>query len=146
MKVYHPNIVQLYEVIENQDQVFLVMEYVSNGDLQKLIEKIGLIPEKQACLYFKQLLSGIEYIHNIGCAHRDLKPENLLISEDNTIKISDFGLSNTYIFGEQLHTPCGSPCFAAPEMITGQKYDPRAVDIWSCGITLYLMLTGSYPF
>jgi 5'-AMP-activated protein kinase catalytic alpha subunit len=137
MKVYHPNIVQLYEVIENQDQVFLVMEYVSNGDLQKLIEKIGPIPEKQACLYYKQLLSGIEYIHNIGCAHRDLKPENLLISEDNTIKISDFGLSNTYKFGEQLYTPCGSPCFAAPEMITGQKYDPRAVDIWSSGITLY---------
>ena len=147
MKVYHPNIVQLYEVIENQDQVFLVMEYVPNGDLQKLIERKGPIPEKQACLYYFQLISGIEYIHKIGCAHRDLKPENLLLDEDNNIKISDFGLSNNYIHSNPaLNTPCGSPCFAAPEMITGKRYDPVKVDIWSSGITLFLMLTGTYPF
>ena len=146
MKVYHPNIVQQYEVIENADQVFLVMEYVPNGDQQKMIEKKGFISEKQAAQYFFQLISGVEYIHRIGCAHRDLKPENLLLDENNNIKISDFGLSNNYIANNLLNTPCGSPCFAAPEMITGKKYDPMKVDIWSSGITQFLMLTGDYPF
>lgn len=146
MKVYHPNIVQQYEVIENADQVFLVMEYVPNGDQQKLIEKKNFISERQSAIYYFQLISGVEYIHKIGCAHRDLKPENQLLDENNNIKISDFGLSNNYIANNLLNTPCGSPCFAAPEMITGKKYDPMKVDIWSSGITLYLMLTGDYPF
>ena len=146
MKVYHPNVVQLYEVIESDTQVFLVMEYISNGNLQKVLDNRVYQSEKEAANYYQQIIAGIEYLHMINCAHRDLKPENLQLDEDNTLKIADFGLGTSYNPCELLKTPCGSPCFAAPEMISGKKYDPLAVDIWSSGISQYQMLTGNFPF
>ena len=92
------------------------------------------------------MISGVEYIHRCGICHRDLKPENLLLDESKNIKIVDFGLSNTYTNDGLLKTACGSPCYAAPEMIAGKKYHGLASDIWSCGIILYAMTCGYLPF
>lgn len=95
---------------------------------------------------YHQILDAIQYIHKLGIVHRDLKPENLLLDYKNNIKIVDFGLSNTYTLGEKLKTPCGSPCYAAPEMIKGLQYRGLDVDIWSTGIILYTMVYGYLPF
>jgi 5'-AMP-activated protein kinase catalytic alpha subunit len=91
-------------------------------------------------------LSGIVYLHKIGICHRDLKPENLLLDDQMNIKIVDFGLSNTYKFGENLKTACGSPCYAAPEMIVGKRYNGLNADLWSLGVILYAMTCGYLPF
>ena len=91
-------------------------------------------------------MSGVEYIHKVRICHRDLKPENLLLDDQNNIKIVDFGLSNMYNEGETLKTACGSPCYAAPEMIAGKRYHGLNSDIWSCGIILYAMTCGYLPF
>ena len=97
--------------------------------------------------FLQQILAGIEYIHKLQIVHRDLKPENLLLDKaKRNIKIVDFGLSNTYNEGELLKTACGSPCYAAPEMIAGKKYDGLSVDIWSCGVILFALLCGYLPF
>ena len=86
------------------------------------------------------MLSGVEYIHRLNIVHRDLKPENLLLDSNSNIKIVDFGLSNTYQPSELLQTACGSPCYASPEMISGEKYEPLKSDIWSCGVVFFAML------
>ena len=102
--------------------------------------------EDEACKVFEQIVSGIQYIHKLRIVHRDLKLENLLMDYDKTIRIVDFGLSNTYKQEERLKTACGSPCYAAPEMIAGQKYDGLSVDIWSCGVILFALICGYLPF
>lgn len=102
--------------------------------------------EDEACKFFQQIIAGVEYVHKLNIVHRDLKPENLLLDLDNQIKIVDFGLSNTYKTNELLKTACGSPCYAAPEMIAGKAYVGLRVDIWSCGVILYAMLCGYLPF
>lgn len=104
------------------------------------------LKEKEACRFFQQILSGIEYVHKLGIVHRDLKPENLLLDKNKNIKIVDFGLSNLYKQGELLKTACGSPCYAAPEMIAGKQYVGLRVDIWSAGVILYAMICGYLPF
>lgn len=95
-QVHHPNVVQLYEIMQTPKQLLLVMEYVAKGELFDLITKKKIIRQPEACNYFRQLVAGIEYLHQLGVAHRDLKPENLLIDSNKTLKIVDFGLSNTY--------------------------------------------------
>jgi len=115
--IRHPNIIQLYEIIETPKQLYLIMEYASGGELFDYIVENTRLPEKEACKFFQQIISGIEYLHELGIVHRDLKPENLLIDHENNIKLVDFGLSNTYQQGSLLKTACGSPCYAAPEMI-----------------------------
>ena len=122
------------------------MEYCEKGELfNRIIEEICL-EDNEAAYYFYQLINGLEYMHKIGIVHRDLKPENLLINKNNILKIIDFGLSNYYDKNKLLSTPCGSPCYAAPEIISCQKYDGILVDIWNTGIVLYVMLCGSLPF
>jgi 5'-AMP-activated protein kinase catalytic alpha subunit len=121
--VRHPNVIQLYEIIETNRQLFLIMEYANGGELFDHIVKRKRLEEKEACRYFQQILSGIEYLHKNKVCHRDLKPENLLLDERQNLKIVDFGLSNTYkMAGDSLKTACGSPCYAAPEMIAGKRY------------------------
>ena len=105
------------------------MEYASGGELFDYIVLKTRLDEKESCRFFQQIISGVEYIHSLGIVHRDLKPENLLLDEFKNIKIVDFGLSNTYAQGEFLHTACGSPCYAAPEMIAGNKYLGLRVDL-----------------
>jgi serine/threonine protein kinase len=121
------------------------MDFCSKGELfNYIVEKQHLSEEKSAFFYY-QLINGIEYIHKKGVCHRDLKPENLLLTEKNKLKIIDFGLSN-YFKGNLLETPCGSPCYASPEMVMGNKYNGFCIDIWSSGIILYAMLCGYLPF
>jgi 5'-AMP-activated protein kinase catalytic alpha subunit len=126
--IRHPNIIQLYEIIETSKQLYLITEYISGGELFDYIVSCGKVKEKEACKFFQQIISGVEYIHKLNVVHRydhyidrDLKPENLLLDFDKSIKVVDFGLSNTYKSGEKLKTACGSPCYAAPEVITSYR-------------------------
>ncbi|CAK90615.1 unnamed protein product (macronuclear) [Paramecium tetraurelia] len=144
--VRHPHIIQLYEIIETPKHIFLVMEMVSGGELFDYIVKNTKLEEVEACKLFQELISGIEYLHKIRVVHRDLKPENLLLDNNKNLKIVDFGLSNTYKNEELLKTACGSPCYAAPEMIAGRKYQGLQVDLWSSGVILFACLCGYLPF
>jgi len=122
------------------------MEYACGGELFDYIVRKDRLSEKEACRFYNQIVAGIEFLHSKGIAHRDLKPENLLLDKQKNLKIVDFGLSNTYKVGQTLKTACGSPCYAAPEMIAGKRYNGIEVDIWSSGVTLYAMLCGFLPF
>jgi 5'-AMP-activated protein kinase catalytic alpha subunit len=144
--IRHPNIIQLYEIIETAKYLFLVMEFVEHGELFEYIVNNRKLKEAEACKLYHQLINGIEYTHKLNIVHRDLKPENLLLDFDHSLKIVDFGLSNTYKQGETLKTPCGSPCYAAPEMIKAERYSGLRVDIWSSGVILFAMLCGYLPF
>ena len=142
----HDNIVQLYNVIDTLTHIYLIMEYVNGIELFDYIVKNKRINELESCHFFQQIISGIEYLEKINIVHRDIKPENLLVDKNKKIKIVDFGLSNIYKNNELLSTACGSPFYAAPEMIRGKKYNGAKVDIWSSGIVLYAMLCGFLPF
>jgi len=142
----HPNITQLYEILEDESNLFLITEYAPNGELFDYIVANQRIRDVEASKFFQQIIDGIEYIHKLNVVHRDLKPENLLLDENYNIKIVDFGLSNLYRENELLKTACGSPCYAAPEMIAGRKYSGLQVDIWSSGVILYALLCGYLPF
>lgn len=142
----HPVVVQLYEIVETDNELYLIMEYARGGELFEYIVSHKRVREKEAARFMHQIVSGIEYLHKLGICHRDLKPENLLMDDYNNIKIVDFGLSNTYRNGETLKTACGSPCYAAPEMVAGKKYVGLPADIWSCGVILYAMVCGYLPF
>ena len=144
--LHHTNIIKLYQVIYTNYTIYLIQEYASGKELLAHIISKRKLNEPEACKYFQQIISGIEYMHRMGIAHRDMKPDNLLITFTNEIKIVDFGLSNVYKKGTFLSTACGSPCYAAPEMLEGKNYRGLSVDIWSCGIVLYMMLTGKLPF
>jgi 5'-AMP-activated protein kinase, catalytic alpha subunit len=145
-QIKHPAFVQLFEIIENAEHVYLIMEYACGGELFDYIVQRDKLTEKEASKFYAQILHGIEYLHSKGIAHRDLKPENLLLDSQKRLKIVDFGLSNSYQEGQTLKTACGSPCYAAPEMIAGKRYNGIDVDIWSSGVTLYAMLVGYLPF
>lgn len=142
----HPNIIQLYEIIEDKEKLYLITEYAPGGELFDYIVANQRVREIEACKFFQQLIDGIEYIHKLNIVHRDLKPENLLLDLKKDIKIVDFGLSNLYKENELLSTACGSPCYAAPEMIAGNKYKGLNVDIWSSGVILFALICGYLPF
>jgi serine/threonine protein kinase len=144
--VKHPNIVQLYEIIETSKELYLIMELAEGGELFDFIVARSRLKEHEACKFLSQILQGVEYLQKVMVVHRDLKPENLLIDSNKSIKIVDFGLSNTYKSGETLKTACGSPCYAAPEMIAGKRYHGSTVDVWSCGVILFAMICGYLPF
>ena len=144
--IRHPNIIQLYEIIETSKVLFLIMEYAHGGELFDYIVEKQRLKEEEACRFYQQIIAGVQYIHKLNIVHRDLKPENLLLDHDNNIKIVDFGLSSTFEEGETLKTACGSPCYAAPEMIAGKKYVGTEVDTWSCGIILFALVCGFLPF
>lgn len=141
----HPNVVRLYEIIETSTNLILVMEYMSGGELYNIVES-HKISEEQAKEFFNQILMGIEHVHMKGFAHRDIKPENILLDSSGAIKIGDFGLSNYLLDGKFLKTRCGSPNYAAPELIQGEKYCGTEVDIWSLGVVLYALNSNTLPF
>ncbi|KAK7100909.1 5'-AMP-activated protein kinase catalytic subunit alpha-2-like isoform X2 [Littorina saxatilis] len=142
----HPHIIKLYQVISTPTDIFMVMEYVSGGELFDYIVKHGRLKEEEARRFFQQIISGVFYCHRHMVVHRDLKPENLLLDGQQGVKIADFGLSNMMHDGEFLRTSCGSPNYAAPEVISGKLYAGPEVDIWSCGVILYALLCGTLPF
>ena len=142
----HPHIIRLYEVIDTPTDIFLVNEYVSGGELFDFIVSKGRLSADEARNFFHQIVSGVEYCHFQKIVHRDLKPENLLLDSNLNIKIADFGLSNLMRDGDFLRTSCGSPNYAAPEVISGHLYAGPEVDVWSCGVILYALLCGSLPF
>lgn len=142
----HPHIIKLYQVISTPTDIFMIMEYVSGGELFDYIVKNGKLQEHEARRFFQQIISGVDYCHRHMIVHRDLKPENLLLDHNMHVKIADFGLSNMMLDGEFLRTSCGSPNYAAPEVISGKLYAGPEVDIWSCGVILYALLCGTLPF
>ncbi|KFM77241.1 5'-AMP-activated protein kinase catalytic subunit alpha-2, partial [Stegodyphus mimosarum] len=142
----HPHIIKLYQVISTPTDIFMIMEYVSGGELFDYIVKHGKLKEAEARRFFQQIISGVDYCHRHMVVHRDLKPENLLLDQNLNVKIADFGLSNMMMDGEFLRTSCGSPNYAAPEVISGKLYAGPEVDIWSCGVILYALLCGTLPF
>ena len=143
----HPNILQLYETIISEKNIYIITEYIEGKDLFHYIFSTQRLSELKASQLFRQLISCLEYIHKLGIVHRDIKPENILLNkEKNFLKLVDFGLSNTYKHGQLIKTPCGSPCYAAPEMISGKEFNGLFSDLWSCGVVLYCMLVGKLPF
>ncbi|CAL8277245.1 unnamed protein product [Merluccius merluccius] len=142
----HPHIIKLYQVISTPTDIFMVMEYVSGGELFDYICKNGKLDEKESRRLFQQIISAVDYCHRHMVVHRDLKPENVLLDAQMNAKIADFGLSNMMSDGEFLRTSCGSPNYAAPEVISGRLYAGPEVDIWSSGVILYALLCGTLPF
>ncbi|KAH9257607.1 hypothetical protein BASA81_004056 [Batrachochytrium salamandrivorans] len=142
----HPHIIHLHEVLEAPSEIFLVMELVQGQELFDYLVAKGRLHEEEARRLFQQMVSALSYCHLNGVVHRDLKPENILISQEGSIKVADFGLANVMYDGEFLRTSCGSPNYAAPEVIEGLLYAGAEVDVWSLGVILYAMLVGSLPF
>ncbi|CAL3972773.1 unnamed protein product [Diplocarpon coronariae] len=141
----HPHIIKLYTVIKTPLEIIMVLEY-AGGELFDYIVQNGKMKEDEARRFFQQIICAVEYCHRHKIVHRDLKPENLLLDESLNVKIADFGLSNIMTDGNFLKTSCGSPNYAAPEVINGKLYAGPEVDVWSCGVILYVLLVGRLPF
>ncbi|KAK1836296.1 kinase-like domain-containing protein [Podospora conica] len=141
----HPHIIKLYSVIKSPSDITMVLEY-AGGELFEYIVRVRKIPEEQSRRFFQQIICAVEYCHRHKIVHRDLKPENLLLDENLNVKVADFGLSNIISDGNFLKTSCGSPNYAAPEVIGGKLYAGPEVDVWSCGVILYVLIVGKLPF
>ncbi|KAI9366096.1 kinase-like domain-containing protein [Zopfochytrium polystomum] len=144
--LHHPHIVKVHDVIETSEFIYIVMEYAAGGELFDYIVAHKRVKEKEARSFFRMVLSAVDYCHKNAVIHRDLKPENLLLDESKRIKIIDFGFGNNYTLDGLLDTFCGSPFYAAPEMILGKKYEGPEVDMWSLGVILFALLCGHLPF
>ena len=145
-KMDHENVIKVFQIYEDNYNYLIIMEYCEGGELFNYIVKKGKLSEIEAAFFFYQIINGVEYLFSQGIAHRDLKPENLLLNKNNIIKIIDFGLSNFFDGEHNLITPCGSPCYASPEMVSGHKYNGFNIDIWATGIILFAMVCGYLPF
>ena len=145
-KLDHPNIIHVENIVEDEINYYIIMEYCTGGELFDYIVKQERLDEIEAAIFFYQLIKGVEYIHKQNLAHRDLKPENLLLTKDHLLKIIDFGLCHNFDGTKLLKTKCGSPSYAAPEILKGFPYNGFKSDIWCCGIILYGMLCGYLPF
>ena len=137
--VKHPNILRLLDVLESNRHLYIVLEYAPQGDLFDFLVSRRFLPENVALDFFRQIILAVEYLHSFGICHRDLKPENILLDGSTRAKIADFGFAR-YTKSSLAETSCGSPHYAAPEVIKGTQYDGKAADIWSCGVILYALL------
>ncbi|XP_051128204.1 CBL-interacting serine/threonine-protein kinase 23-like [Andrographis paniculata] len=147
--IRHPNVIRMFEVMASKTRVYIVMEFVTGGELFDKIAAKGRLKEDEARKYFQQLINAVDYCHSRGVYHRDLKPENLLLDANGVLKVSDFGLS---ALPQQvrddglLHTTCGTPNYVAPEVINNKGYDGAKADLWSCGVILFVLMAGFLPF
>lgn len=144
--IEHPHVLALYDVYENKKYLYLILEHVSGGELFDYLVKKGRLTPKEARRFFRQIISALDFCHSHSICHRDLKPENLLLDDKNNIRVADFGMASLQVEGSMLETSCGSPHYACPEVIRGEKYDGRRADVWSCGVILYALLVGALPF
>ncbi|CAL0321037.1 unnamed protein product [Lupinus luteus] len=141
----HPNILQIYEVHEDDDVLSIVMELCQPLTLFDKIVKTNTLPEPQAASIMVQLLSAVSHCHRLGVAHRDIKPENILFDSRENVKVADFGSAEWFGEGRKMSGIVGTPYYVAPEVLLGSEYDEK-VDVWSCGVVLYIMLVGVPPF
>lgn len=142
----HPGIIQLYDLLQDQDFYYIIMELCPKGELYEYIIDNIRLSELEARYFCRQILEALSYMHSCGAVHRDIKPENLLLTDDGHIKLTDFGLSRFVNNAGLADTPCGSPCYASPECIRGGSYDGRKSDVWSVGVVCYAMVTGELPW
>jgi serine/threonine protein kinase len=142
----HNSIVKIFEVLESQKYILIVLEYVCGGDLLSFVRKRTKLNETTAKFIFRQIMEALQYIHSQGVIHRDIKLDNILIDLNNTIKICDFGVSRSVVPGDIMHDQCGTPAYIAPEILRNQGYEGFGVDVWSAGVVLYAMLSGTVPF
>lgn len=147
--VRHPNVIRMYEVMASKTKIYIVLEFVTGGELFDKIASKGRLKEDEARKYFQQLINAVDYCHSRGVFHRDLKPENLLLDANGMLKVSDFGLSALPQQVREdglLHTTCGTPNYVAPEVINNKGYDGAKADLWSCGVILFVLMAGYLPF
>jgi len=147
-KTKHDNILQLHEIFEDDEYVYIVMELIDGSELFDRIVKKGFYTERDAVNIVKQIVSAVAYLHDINIVHRDLKPENLLCcgeGDDEVVKIADFGLSKFHNDNDKLMTSCGTPGYVAPEVLLSETYD-KSVDMWGLGVITYILLAGYPPF
>uniref|UniRef100_A0A7N0TJ31 non-specific serine/threonine protein kinase n=1 Tax=Kalanchoe fedtschenkoi TaxID=63787 RepID=A0A7N0TJ31_KALFE len=144
----HPNIIRFKEVLLTPTHLAIVMEYAAGGELFEKICNAGRFAEEEARFFFQQLISGVSYCHSMQICHRDLKLENTLLdgSAAPQLKICDFGYSKSSVLHSQPKSTVGTPAYIAPEVLSRKEYDGKIADVWSCGVTLYVMLVGAYPF
>ncbi|GAV72027.1 Pkinase domain-containing protein/NAF domain-containing protein [Cephalotus follicularis] len=145
--VRHPYVVRLHEILASRTKIYIILEFITGGELFDKIVHHGRLSESESRRYFQQLIDGVDYCHSKGVYHRDLKPENLLLDSLGNLKISDFGLSALPEQGVSLlRTTCGTPNYVAPEVLSHKGYDGAVADVWSCGVVLYVLLAGYLPF
>lgn len=147
--IRHPNVIRMFEVMASKTKIYIVMEFVTGGELFDKIATRGRLKEDEARQYFQQLINAVDYCHSRGVYHRDLKPENLLLDVNGLLKVSDFGLSALPQQVREdglLHTTCGTPNYVAPEVINNKGYDGAKADLWSCGVILFVLMAGYLPF
>lgn len=144
----HPNIIRFKELVLTPTHLAIVMEYAAGGELFERICTAGRFSEDEARYFFQQLISGVHYCHTMQICHRDLKLENTLLdgSPAPRLKICDFGYSKSSLLHSRPKSTVGTPAYIAPEVLARREYDGKLADVWSCGVTLYVMLVGAYPF
>ncbi|KQK14076.1 hypothetical protein BRADI_1g14200v3 [Brachypodium distachyon] len=150
-RLRHPNVLRLHEVLATRSKVYLVMELATGGDLLSRLASLPSrrLPEHAARRVFLQLASALIYCHARGVSHRDVKPQNVLLDAEGNLKVCDFGLAavpESRRDDGRLHTACGTPAFAAPEVLRRKAYDGVKADAWSCGVILFVLLAGHLPF
>ena len=145
-KFNHPNVLKLFEFLNDDKLIYLIMEYCAKGDLLNYISHHGQLTENQARIIFREILQAVDYLHRIPLAHRDLKLENILLDENMKVKLADFGFIKPVSNDTLMKTKCGTPIYAAPELISQADYDGRAADMWSLGVILYVLLVGKIPW
>ncbi|KAL8192301.1 hypothetical protein R6Q57_027968 [Mikania cordata] len=147
--IRHPNVIRMFEVMASKTKIYIVLEFVTGGELFDKVASRGRLKEDEARKYFQQLINAVDYCHSRGVFHRDLKPENLLLDANGCLKVSDFGLSALPQQVREdglLYTTCGTPNYVAPEVINNKGYDGAKADLWSCGVILFVLMAGYLPF